>query len=434
MVYAPQSHRKSRPTAETLDGAVDLARDRKLVELCQTGDESAFAELYSRYCRRLHRFCLRRLHDSDDADEAVQEAFTRAWRALGSFGGERRFYPWLTVIAANVCTDMLRRRSRVVPMDDLPLRPIDLEPTEIDEQLLRQVDVDMASAALGHLSDRHRRVLHLREESGWSAQRIAEHEGMAVPAVDTLLWRARQAFRREFVALSDVGGQLAAVLGIGMVAVRRAWSRAAARAASVLPAPVGGPRALAASVVLAGAAVTGGAVALAGSGPHPASPAAAAASLPGAQLKTAGGPGDGLIASTSSPAGSSPSARSGSGGAASPVTSGAGSASPSRTGTGTNAAAASGSASPGTRGTVAAGVRSSLATIVTDPTSVAPVLSGSGLTTGSATASASTVLGAVTSVTTAALTKAQSALTSVQSTVTKAQSVLTTVPSTLTKL
>ncbi|MGH8987268.1 MAG: RNA polymerase sigma factor, partial [Acidimicrobiales bacterium] len=87
-----------------LDDAVDLARDRELVERCQEGDVQSFAELYDRYYGRLLRFCFRRLHSHDDAEEAAQEAFTRAWRAMPNFGGERRFYPWLTVIAGNVCT------------------------------------------------------------------------------------------------------------------------------------------------------------------------------------------------------------------------------------------------------------------------------------------------------------------------------------------
>ena len=65
-----------------------------------------------RYYERLLRFCLRRLNDRHEAEDAAQEAFARAWKALPRFAGERRFYPWLTVIAGNICTDMLRRRSR----------------------------------------------------------------------------------------------------------------------------------------------------------------------------------------------------------------------------------------------------------------------------------------------------------------------------------
>ena len=258
----------TRQSVTTLDGAVDLARDRELVERCQAGDEGAFAELYDRYHRRLHRFCLRRLHSDDDAEEAVQEAFTRAWRALPRFGGDRRFYPWLSVIAGNVCTDTLRRRSRVVPMDQMPRQAVELDGEEVDEQLLRQVDLAMATEAFAHLSDRHQRVLRLRESTEWSAQRIAEFEGVAVPAVDTLLWRARQAFKREFATLADAGG-LAGILGLGVAAFRRAIARAWLRASAYLPAPMRGPGVVAATVAITGAAIAGGSVALVGAGPTP---------------------------------------------------------------------------------------------------------------------------------------------------------------------
>lgn len=295
----------------TLDGAVDLARDRELVERCQMGDEGSFAELYDRYNRRLLRFCLRRLHSHDDAEEAVQEAFTRAWRALPQFGGDRRFYPWLTVIAGNVCTDMLRRQARVVPMDEVPRRAAELDEEAVDEHLLREVDLAMATEALGHLSDRHQRVLRLRESTEWSAQKIAEYEGVAVPAVDTLLWRARQAFKREFAVLSDAGG-LAGILGLGVASLKRSVARVWLRAASHLPGHMRGPGAITATVVLTGAAIAGGGVALVGvSHARSHSPAALSSS-------TAPTVGSGAVAPTSKEAGTGASA--GSGGTAAATT------------------------------------------------------------------------------------------------------------------
>ena len=63
------------------------------LERCQSGDSAAFGNLYARYYDRLLRFCLRRLNDHHEAEDAAQEAFARAWKALPRFGGERRFYP-----------------------------------------------------------------------------------------------------------------------------------------------------------------------------------------------------------------------------------------------------------------------------------------------------------------------------------------------------
>ncbi len=90
----------------------ELEQDRVLVDRCQQGDDRAFEELFLRHRDRLHRLCLQRLGDQSAAEDVVQEAFVRAWRAMPAFAGERRFYPWLSVIASNLCTDMQRKKRR----------------------------------------------------------------------------------------------------------------------------------------------------------------------------------------------------------------------------------------------------------------------------------------------------------------------------------
>ncbi len=160
---------------------VDLDRDRVLVERCQSGDSSAFGELYSRYYARVYRFCFRRLHDHEEAEDVAQDAFARAWRALPTFAGERRFYPWLTVIADNRCRDIQRRRVRSTPTADVDIAAKQAaEPVSVDtpeDTLIASVEGDLAVQALGRLSARHRQVLALREGSGWTYQEIATPRG-----------------------------------------------------------------------------------------------------------------------------------------------------------------------------------------------------------------------------------------------------------------
>lgn len=206
--------------------------DSELVDRCQAGDQSAFAELYRRHERPLCRFCLRRLHRPEDAEEATQEAFTKAWSALPRFGGERRFYPWLTVIAANVCADMLRRQSRLLPLPETRLDRPDRAHAGADEQVLLRADQKVVREAFTHLSDRHQRILRLREESGWSSERIAAHEGVGVPAVDSLAWRARHALRREFASIWQSGGRLIGIVGVGVSSLRQACRRFAMQLSS----------------------------------------------------------------------------------------------------------------------------------------------------------------------------------------------------------
>jgi RNA polymerase sigma-70 factor, ECF subfamily len=252
----------------SLCGDVDFDRDRALVERCQKGDSAAFGNLYARYYDRLLRFCLRRLNDRHEAEDAAQEAFARAWKALPNFAGERRFYPWLTVIAGNICTDMLRRRSRSTPTEDLELgtyQPVGVA-TQVtsDEVLLAAVDGDLVHQAMDRLSARHRHVLDMREGSGWTYQQIADHEGVQIGTIETLLWRARQALKREFTVLSESKGAFAGFLvGLG-AAVKTGILRTGHRVAGLHPS--GGSGTLRNAV--AGAAVTSAAVAAAVIAPH----------------------------------------------------------------------------------------------------------------------------------------------------------------------
>ncbi|HEY1651329.1 MAG TPA: sigma-70 family RNA polymerase sigma factor, partial [Acidimicrobiales bacterium] len=250
---------------------VDLDRDRALVERCQAGDSAAFGNLYARYYERLLRFCLRRLNDRHEAEDAAQEAFARAWKALPRFAGERRFYPWLTVIAGNICTDMLRRRSRSTPTDDMELtaqQPVGVVGGDTSEELvLAAVDGELVNRALGRLSTRHRHVLAMREGSGWTYQQIADHEGVEIGTIETLLWRARQALKREFAVVSESKEALAGFLVATGALIKRTVFRAAHRGATVhsqsAGATGGGLR-----NAFAGIAVTGAAVAAAIIAPH----------------------------------------------------------------------------------------------------------------------------------------------------------------------
>ncbi len=203
------------------DGDVDVARDRRLVERCQHGDRQAFDELYACYRRRLHRYCIQRLGDPGDAEDVVQEAFTRAWRALPRFAGDRRFYPWLTVIANHLCVDTIRRNSRQTPVEASRLQAGDNGSYETEDAVLQGVDAALVATAFAKLSERHRRVLQLREGSEWSYREIAEHEGVGLTAVEALLWRARQALKREFMLLDGRGGRLAGFAGaLGLLRTR----------------------------------------------------------------------------------------------------------------------------------------------------------------------------------------------------------------------
>src|SRR5437870_8638374 len=84
------------------------------VDTAIPGEGSAFPELTERHRRELHVHCYRMLASFEEAEDAVQETFLRAWRSRDSFDGSTLFRAWLYRIATNVCLDQLRRNSRRV--------------------------------------------------------------------------------------------------------------------------------------------------------------------------------------------------------------------------------------------------------------------------------------------------------------------------------
>lgn len=195
---------------------VDLGRDRALVERYQAGDPTAFDDLYRRYFGRLHRYCVRRVRDPDTAEEIAQEAFVRALQALPRLDGDRRFYPWMTVIASRLCVDHHRHSQRVEPS-----AVIDLGAAEAAPDLL-ELESDLAglATAMERLAPRHREILDLREREGLSYQEIADRLDVTFGTVEALLHRARRALRREFSAVTGEHSRLAGLPLVAGIAAR----------------------------------------------------------------------------------------------------------------------------------------------------------------------------------------------------------------------
>jgi len=127
---------------------IDLAADRELVERWQAGEHDVFDDLYRRYYSRLTSYCRKRVGDRDTAEEIAQEAFVKALQALPRFAGERRFYPWMTVIAQRLCIDHHRRSARVEPVAEIDLGVVDAD----HDSLFAAVDRDHLSLAMAQLA------------------------------------------------------------------------------------------------------------------------------------------------------------------------------------------------------------------------------------------------------------------------------------------
>jgi RNA polymerase sigma-70 factor (TIGR02960 family) len=168
-------------------------------------DEPAFAELTQRHRRELHVHCYRMLASFDDAEDAVQETFLRAWRSRDTFDGGTMVRAWLYRIATNVCLDLIRRRSRrlteirtfaevpwLQPYPDQLLDELAPSDDEPDAVVVERETIELAFlAALQVLPARQRAALIARDVLGWPANETATLLGTSVAATNSALQRAR---------------------------------------------------------------------------------------------------------------------------------------------------------------------------------------------------------------------------------------------------
>jgi RNA polymerase sigma-70 factor (TIGR02960 family) len=168
-------------------------------------DEPAFEALAQRHRRELHVHCYRMLASFDEAEDAVQETFLRAWRNRERFEGDSLVRAWLYRIATNVCLDMIRSRSRRVPklksvaevpwLQPYPDRLLD-EVAPTDEQpdtvAVARETIELAFlAAMQVLPPRQRAALILRDVLGRPAAETASFLDTSVAAANSALQRAR---------------------------------------------------------------------------------------------------------------------------------------------------------------------------------------------------------------------------------------------------
>jgi RNA polymerase sigma-70 factor (TIGR02960 family) len=188
--------------------------EEQTVQAAVAGDEPAFARLAERHRRELHVHCYRMLASFDEAEDAVQETFLRAWRGRSGFEGGPAFRAWLYRIATNVCLDMLRRSSRRVagmrsfaevpwlqPYPDLLLdqaAPGDEQPEEV--AVARETISLAFLAALQVLPPRQRAALIARDVLGWPATETAAALGTSVAAANSALQRARATMQSHLPA------------------------------------------------------------------------------------------------------------------------------------------------------------------------------------------------------------------------------------------
>ena len=167
--------------------------DADLAVKAASGDVAAFGELAVRYGPAARRVARTVLRHSDDADDASQDGFLAAWRAIDRYDPARPFGPWLLRIVLNAARDA-RRRRLVRETDELPTDLAGSEPSP--ERLAdRHVLDQRLEAALFQLPERQRLAVTLFDAEGYSHREIATVLGIPEGTVRSEVFHARRALR-----------------------------------------------------------------------------------------------------------------------------------------------------------------------------------------------------------------------------------------------
>lgn len=187
----------------------DLTRTGRLV----AGDEAEFKRFFDDYFPRLFRFVLPRVRYNDDlAEELVQAALCKAIRHLASFRGEASLFTWLCTFCRHELSHHYRKagaRSEPEPLaEDSPeiraaLESLALQTGADRDPIERAEVVRQVHAVLDQLPPHYGDSLEWKYTDGLSVKEIAERLGVSPKAAESLLTRARQAFRDAFLALTS---------------------------------------------------------------------------------------------------------------------------------------------------------------------------------------------------------------------------------------
>lgn len=185
--------------------------DQQLVERVQKGDKRAFDLLVLKYQHKIVGLISRYIHDSHEVLDVAQEAFIKAYRAIGRFRGDSAFYTWLYRIAINTAKNHLVSKSRRPPDTDVEVGDAEyfessskLRDIDSPEQELYKAELEKAVfKAIEQLPEDLRTAVTLREFDAMSYEEIAEVMQCPVGTVRSRIFRAREAIDKHIDSLIE---------------------------------------------------------------------------------------------------------------------------------------------------------------------------------------------------------------------------------------
>ena len=194
-------------------GGVSEAKvDQLLVERVQKGDKRAFDLLIQKYQHRIVSLVTRYVSDSSEAQDVAQEAFIKAYRAIGRFRGDSAFYTWLYRIAINTAKNWIVAKNRRPPASDIDA--VDAEQYGIstrmretstpENEMLREEIERTVYGTIAELPEDLRTAIMLREMDGMSYEEIATTMECPIGTVRSRIFRARETIDEKLKPL--IGG------------------------------------------------------------------------------------------------------------------------------------------------------------------------------------------------------------------------------------
>lgn len=182
--------------------------EKKLIERASGGDPSAFNRLMAQHENRMYAVALRMCANREDAQDCLQEAMLRVYRAIGSFKGQSTFSTWVYRITMNTCLDELRRKKNrqntsLDNLVDMGWSPTDGGAGPEKQALMREMREKM-HGAIRELPDDMRAAVVLRDIQGFSYDEIAQMLEINVGTIKSRISRGREKLREKLKEYSEL--------------------------------------------------------------------------------------------------------------------------------------------------------------------------------------------------------------------------------------
>jgi RNA polymerase sigma-70 factor (ECF subfamily) len=179
---------------------VVLVNESEWLNKAQSGDTQAFTLLLEAYQRPVFNLCYRMLGNAQDAEDAAQETFLRAYQSLKRYDNNRPFSTWLLSIAAHYCIDQIRkRRVQIVSVEELPVPDLPEPSPGMESNLSKKEEQQRIKAVIGVLDATDRAAVVMYYWYDFSYQEICQALSLSMSALKSRLHRSRRVMAEEWL-------------------------------------------------------------------------------------------------------------------------------------------------------------------------------------------------------------------------------------------